>query len=97
MAGLRTIVAMRTLTTPHPPESYPGLRVVRPGPGWPWCIVPAEGQVVVARGGEAAEEYETADGLRAQGFELLGGDRAQIVRSGLPGALVEWRVESPAG
>lgn len=84
----------RNLVTPHPPEAYPGFLVVKPGPGWRlWIIVPEDGQTIEARGGEEAYGYATVDGGRAQGFALRTGDRATIVRSNLPHAFVEWRIE----
>lgn len=84
----------RNLVTTHGPESYPGLLVVKPGPDWQvWVIVPEDGQTVRAVGGERTYGYETVDGGRAEGFELRAGDRATLVRSGLPFSLVEWRIE----
>ncbi len=84
----------RNLLTPHGPDDYPGLLVVKPGAEWTtFVIVPEDGETVVARGGEKVYAYETVDGGRAEGFELRPGDRAHLVRSGLPMALVEWRVE----
>jgi hypothetical protein len=89
-----TFVGARNLVTPHAPKQYPGLLVVRPGPEWSVSIiVPEVGETVHALGGEKAYEYETADGGRAEGFELRPGDRATLVRAGLPFAMVEWRVE----
>jgi hypothetical protein len=68
--------------------------VVKPGLDWQvWVIVPEDGQTVRAVGGERTYGYETVDGGRAEGFELRAGDRATLVRSGLPFALVEWRIE----
>lgn len=89
-----TFVGGRNLVTPHGPKLYPGLLVVRPGPEWTVAvIVPETGQTIVARGGERLYGYQTVDGGCAQGFELQEGDRATLVRSGLPFALAEWRVE----
>jgi hypothetical protein len=82
------------LVTVHPPESYPGLTVVRCGPEWlSWLILGEVGQTVTARGGEQMYGYVTPDGVRADGFVLHAGDRATVVREGLPASLVEWRVE----
>ena len=90
----RTYRSGRNLLTPHGPEAYPGLLVVKPGPDWDTCVVvPDDGATIVARGGEKIYAYETVDGGRAQGFELRPGDRATLVRSDLPFALVEWRVQ----
>jgi hypothetical protein len=90
---LRIVRGSRNLLTHHPAESYPGLLVWR-GAGWPvGVIAPDDGQTIVARGGEKAYGYETVDGGRADEFELLPGDRATLARSGLPFALVEWRIE----
>ena len=89
-----TFVGARNLVTPHSPDAYPGLLVVRPGPEWSVAIiVPEVGQTVNARGGEKAYGYDTVDGGSADGFELGPGDRATLVRTGLPFAFVEWRVE----
>jgi len=88
----------RNLLTPHGPERYPGLLVVKPGPAWEvFVIVPEDGATIVARGGEKVYAYETFDGGRADGFELRPGDQATVRRSGLPYALVEWRVERAQG
>jgi hypothetical protein len=93
MAAQR-FVGGRNLLTAHDPEAYEGLLVVRPGPLWSVAvIVPEEGQTIRARGGERVYDYETVDGGQAQGFELGPGDRATLVRAGLPHAFVEWRVE----
>jgi hypothetical protein len=82
------------LVTVHPPESYPGLLVVRCGPKWlDWVIVGQVGQTMTARGGEQAYGYTTADGVQADGFTLRAGDRATIVRGDLPASLVEWEIE----
>ena len=84
----------RNLLTPHGPEDYPGVLVVKPGPEWDtFVIVPDDGATIAARGGEKVYAYETVDGGRAEGFELRPGDRATLVRSDLAFALVEWRVE----
>ena len=84
----------RNLLTTHGPEEYPGLLVVKPGTGWDvFVIVPEDGSTVVARGGERVYGYETADGGRADAFELHPGDQATLARSGLPFSLVEWTVE----
>lgn len=89
----RTYRSGRNLLTPHGPEAYPGLRVVKPGPEWDtFVIVPPDGATIVARGGEKIYAYETVDGGRAQGFELRAGERATLIRSDLPFALVEWKV-----
>ena len=91
---VETFRAGRNLLTAHGPDSYPGLLVVKPGTGWEvHIIVPEDGAIIVARGGEKVYAYETVDGGRADGFELRPGDRATLVRSGLPFSLVEWRVE----
>ena len=86
--------AGRNLLTPHGPDSYPGLLLVKPGPSWAvHVIVPEDGMTVVARGGERIYGYETIDGGRADAFDLRPGDRATLVRSGLPFSLVEWRID----
>ncbi len=85
------------LVTVHPPESYPGLRVVRCGPQWLiWLILAQVGATVTARGGEQMYGYVTPEGVRADEFVLRAGDRATVVREGLPASLVEWRVERAA-
>ncbi len=92
-----TYVGARNLVTEHPAERYPGLTVVKGGPAWNvWVICLQDGETLTARGGEQACGYQTVDGGRAQGFALLAGDRATLVRSGLPHAFVEWRVERSA-
>jgi hypothetical protein len=92
-----TFIGARNLATPHLPEDYPGLLVVRPDPRWAISvIVLREGETLLARGGEAAYAYETADGAQAQGFELREGDRAVLARSGLPHSFAEWKVERRA-
>lgn len=86
--------ACRNVLTPHGPESYPGLLVVRPGPGWQVAVIcPNDGETIVALGGERVYGYQTAGGVPADAFELSPGDRATIVASGLPAGLSEWRVE----
>jgi len=90
----RTYRSGRNLLTPHGPESYPGLVVVKPGPQWDtFVIVPEDGATIVGLGGEKIYAYETVDGGRAQELELRPGDRAILVRSDLPFALVEWKVQ----
>jgi len=92
-----TFKAGRNLLTPHGPDRYPGLNVVKPDPRWEvFVIVPEDGTTIEASGGEKLYAYETVDGGRAQGFELRPGDRATLVRSGLPWFLVEWQVERAA-
>lgn len=84
----------RNLLTPHPPEAYPGVEVLRPGPGWDMSlIVPAEGQTIEALGGERTYAYRTVDGGVAAAFELQRGDRATLVRRTIRFALAEWRIE----
>ena len=91
---VENVQGQRNVLTTHDPSAYEGVLVVRPGPQWePWVIVPNDGQTIVARGGEKTYGYETIDGGRAVGFELRPGDRATLVRSGLPYAFVEWRIE----
>lgn len=93
-----TVQGGRNVLTTHGPEDYPGLQVVKPGPEWQFfVIVPQDGQTIEARGGESTYAYETADGGRARGFTLAPGDRATLVRSGLPFAFVEWRIERGKG
>ncbi len=90
----RRVLSGRNLLTPHEPDNYPGLLVVKPGPEWDtFVIVPEDGQTVLARGGEKVYGHETVDGGRSEGFELERGDRATLVRSGLPFAFVEWQIE----
>lgn len=91
--GVEIYTAGLNPLTPHAPEDYPGLLVVRPGPEWYCVIVPDDGQTIVARGGEKLYAYTTPSGGVARGFELRRGDRATRVRSGLPFHLAEWRVE----
>jgi hypothetical protein len=94
---VETFVSGKNLHTTHPGEAYAPIRTVRPGPGWEVTIlVPIEGQGFVALGGEHCFPYETPDGGRAQGFTLHAGDRATMVRAGLPHQLAEWRVERAA-
>lgn len=82
------------LTPHHEPENYPGLKVVRLTPRWSMSVlVPEDGDTIHALGGERTLSYETIDGGYADGFELRPGDRATLVRSGLPFAMVEWRIE----
>ncbi len=89
-----TLRAGRNLLTPHGPDQYPGLLVVKPDPRWEvHVIVPDDGATIVARGGEKIYAYETVDGGRADGFELRPGDRATLVQSNLPFFLVQWRIE----
>lgn len=91
---IETFQSARNLLTPHEPEGYPGLLVVKPGPEWDTrVIVPEDGATIVAKGGEKVYGYETVDGGRAEAFELRPGDRATLVRSGLPFSLVVWQVE----
>ena len=89
-----TCRSSRNPLTPHGPESYPGLLVVRPGPEWSvHVIVPNDGQTIVAKGGEKVYGYDTVDGGHADAWELGPGDRATLVRSGLPFSLVDWEIE----
>jgi hypothetical protein len=91
---IETLEAGRNLLTPHPGEAYPGIEVLRPGPEWDLGImVPAEGQTIVALGGERAYAYQTIDGGRAAGFELRPGDRATLMRRTIHFALAQWRIE----
>ena len=65
----RTLKAGRNLLTPHAPENYPGLLVVKPGPDWDtFVIVPEDGETVVAVGGESVYGYHTVDGGHGEGF-----------------------------
>jgi len=90
----RTLQSARNLLTPNGPGNYPGLLVVKPGPEWDtFVIVPEDGQTIRALGGEKACGYETVDGGRAEAFELAPGERATLLRSGLPFSLVEWQIE----
>jgi len=91
--SMETLRGGRNVLTTHGPDAYPGLLVVKPGPQWQaWVIVPEDGQTITARGGERTYSYETVDGGRAQGFQLQAGDQATLSRSGLPFAMVEWRI-----
>jgi hypothetical protein len=86
--------AGRNLVTTHGPDQYSGLLVTKPGATWDvFVIVPEDGATVVAQGDEKIYGYDTVDGGHADGFELRPGDRATLVRSGLPYSLVEWRIE----
>lgn len=101
-APVETCLGGRNVVTVHPPQAYPGLWVVKPGPLWSvFVIVPEVGQTIVARGGEKTYAYETVDGGRAEALELRPGDRATLVRADLPFSFCEWRVErapsAPAG
>jgi hypothetical protein len=88
------VISGRNLHTAHPGSAYPGLRSVRPGPGWKETILcPRDGDSFVALGGEHNYPYATANGAKADALELKVGDRATLVRSDLPGLLAEWRVE----
>ena len=92
-ARVETVVASRTLHSPWTGEHYPGLRAVRPGPGWHTTIVVVfPGQTVEARGGEYAYAFDLPGGAHADRLDLAAGDRATMVRADLPGALAEWRV-----
>jgi hypothetical protein len=83
----------RAVLTPHSIDSYPGLRVIRPGRWDLSLILPRPGQTIVALGGERTIAYETVDGGRAQGFELREGDQAHLIRSDLEYCLAEWQIE----
>jgi hypothetical protein len=90
----RRFLSGRNLLTAHGPDDYPELLVVKPGPEWDtFVIVPEDGQTILARGGEKVYSYQTVDGGRADGFQLERGDRATLVRSGLPFSFVEWQIE----
>lgn len=86
----------RNVLTRHDADSYPGLRVIRPGQWDLSLIVPKAGQGFVALGGEKVYAYETVDGGRAEGFELRPGDRATVVSLDLPFSFAEWRIERAA-
>lgn len=86
------LVGGRNLLTPHAAAAYPGVRVISPGEWDERLIVASEGQTIVALGGERAYAYETVDGGRAEGFVLEAGDRATLVRAGLPFELAAWRI-----
>lgn len=95
IAGLvvETFRAARNLLTPHGPDRYPGLLVVKPDQRWEqYVIVAQDGTSFVAAGGEKVYSYRTVDGGRAQGFVLRPGDHATLSRSGFPYSLVEWVV-----
>jgi hypothetical protein len=69
------------------------LLVVKPGPGWHVSvIVPNDGETIVALGGERIYGYDTVDGGHADSILLGPGDRATLLRSGLPFALAEWSI-----
>jgi hypothetical protein len=92
-AVVETFRAARNLLTPHGPQHYPGVLVVRPDPRWErYVIVAEEGTSFIAAGGERAYSYRTVDGGRAQGFVLRSGDHATQSRSGLDYSLAEWVV-----
>ena len=103
---VETFVSGIHLATPHAPEAYPGLQVVRPGE-WAYAvIVPNDGQTFTALGGEWVPGYRLRPGapcidsaqrseapcIEAQGFTLGPGDEVTRVRTGLPGFLAEWRM-----
>lgn len=91
---VETIRGGRNLVTPHRPGDYSDVLVLKPGPEWEVSvIVPEVGQTIVGRGGERLYAYQTIDGGEAAGFTLAPGDRATLVRAGLPHAFAEWRVE----
>ena len=87
---VETFVSGIHLATPHAPEAYPGLQVVRPGE-WDYAvIVPNDGQTFTALGGEWVPGYQLRRGaqcITAQGFTLGPGDEVTRVRTGLPGFL----------
>jgi hypothetical protein len=84
----------RNVLTAHAPDAYPGLLVVRPGPEWAvQVIVPKDGQTIVGKGDEQVYGYDTVDGGHADAWQLGPGDRATLVRSGLPFSLVEWEIQ----
>jgi len=87
------LVGGRNLVTPHAPEDYPGLTVVRPGPGWEVAvIVPRAGQTLLARGGERLYAYTTPDGARAEPLELRAGDRARLLPDDPGRGMACWRI-----
>ena len=91
---MENILGALNLATAHPPERYPGILVVKVGPEWPYFVIcPQPGQTIVARGGETAPGYTTPGGGVAQPLSLRAGDRATLVRAGLPHQLCEWRIE----
>ena len=76
-----TLSGGRNLLTPHLPEAYAGLLVVRPGPLWEVSvIVPEPGQTLSARGGERLYAYSTPSGARAERLELHPGDEFTLVQ-----------------
>jgi hypothetical protein len=85
----------RNLHTPHPADSYPGVRIFDAGDGWNAKIICAQsGQTFTALGGEHCFAYETPDGIRAGGFTLGPGDRATVLDWKEETAfLAEWQVE----
>lgn len=92
--AVERLVGAIYLSTPHPSGRYPGLTVAQVGPQWPYAVICMErGQTVVALGGERAAGYQTPAGGVAHEFVLERGDRATLVRTGLPHMLGEWRVE----
>jgi hypothetical protein len=95
---METYLGALNLSTPHPPEAYPGIFVVRVGPEWSYAVIcPQVGQTITARGGESACGYTTPEGGVAQPFSLRPGDRATLLRSGLEHQLCEWRIERTIG
>ncbi len=95
MAARERLRAGRSVLTTHPATAYPGLRVTRPDAHWGEVslIAAGQGQTILALGGERVYGYETVDGGRADGFLLGPGDRATVLRTGLPFALYEWEIE----
>lgn len=93
MTDAVTLTGGRNVLTPHGVECYPGLRVIQPGEWDMALIIPDEGQTLEALGGETLYPYETIDGGRAEGFLLAPGDRARMVRKGLPYEMAEWHLE----
>lgn len=93
MTGVvETFIGGVHLATPHSPDEYPGVKVVRPGQ-WEYAvIVPSDGQTFAARGGEWVPGYRLRSGIEAQGFTLGPGDEVTRLRADLPGSLAEWRV-----
>lgn len=90
---METFCGGANLSTPHPADSYSGVRVVSVERWSYQVIIPQDGQVLTACGGEQLAAYRMADGVEAQGFVLKPGDRATRLRSNLPRGLCEWRVE----
>ena len=80
---VETFVSGIHLATPHGPEEYPGLQVVRPGE-WDYAvIVPTDGQTFTALGGEWVPGYRLRRGITsAQRSGAPCTDSAQ--RSGAP-------------